>query len=406
MQLTGLLDAWLAPTDVTTFREEFFGKQALFRAGTPERLDPVLALSSWDVQELLAHHTSPVVAWSQALDGRHVPTDVSPEVAWQLYQAGSTLSLQRLPVLALLSAALATALAVPAPHVACVLWCQRPGARPHLRFDPVDTITVQVTGSRRWRLAPNLHAPCPTVSYTPLEPQLMPELRLYTHGRLPSRLPAHADEYVLTPGAVLYLPSGFWHETEADGASIALHVQHHPLPWVDAVLATLRATLLRDPAWRAGAYTLWDASRRSHAAATADRLLEALAATVDGLSADDVLATLSPAAHGVQPDAPFTRCARAGFSIETDADEQSSCPVTFSVLAYGTERCTTLDMPPLHLKACRCFVTPAARGGLSARDLASLVPGLSVDAGQQLVQMLLEAGFVRPAMAVDAWEWE
>jgi hypothetical protein len=36
MQLQGLLAAWLAPTDIATFREEFFGKRALFRDGAPE----------------------------------------------------------------------------------------------------------------------------------------------------------------------------------------------------------------------------------------------------------------------------------------------------------------------------------------------------------------------------------
>ena len=106
----------------------------------------------------------------------------------------------------------------------------------------------------------------------------------------------------------------------------------------------------------------------------------------------------------MQPDTPFVRCARAGFSTDTSADERSCCLVTFSVSAYGTERRTTLEMSPLYLNACRCFVTPAARGGLSARDLASLVPGLAVDEGLQLIQMLLDAGFVRPAIAVDAWE--
>lgn len=50
-------------------------------------------------------------------------------------------------------------------------------------FEPVDTITRQVTGSKRWRLARNRHAPHPTVSYATLDAQLMPELRLYTHDR-------------------------------------------------------------------------------------------------------------------------------------------------------------------------------------------------------------------------------
>ena len=172
------------------------------------------------------------------------------------------------------------------------------------------------------------------------------------------------------------------------------------------MLVTLRAKLLRDPVWRAGAHDLWDASRRSHTAATADRLLDALATAVDGLTADDVLATPAPCDRGILPDTPFVRCARAGFSTDAGADERPYCLVTFSVSAYGTERRTTLDMSPLYLTACRCFVAPGARGGLSARDLASLVPGLSVDEGLQLIQLLLDAGFVRPALAVDAWEGE
>jgi hypothetical protein len=76
--------------------------------------------------------------------------------------------------------------------------------------------------------------------------------------------------------------------------------------------------------------------------------------------------------------------------------------VTFSVFTYGNERCTTLEMSPLYLDACRYFIAPADSGGLSARDLASRVPGLAVDEGLRLIRQLLEVGFVRPAMVDDA----
>ena len=232
----------------------------------------------------------------------------------------------------------------------------------------------------------------------------MPDLRLYAHDGLPTRMPAEAEEYVLTPGSVLYVPRGFWHETESDEASISLHVHHIPVPWVDAVLVTLRAKLLRDPAWRAGAHDLWDTSRRSHTAATADRLLDALAAAVDGLTADDVLPTPGTPSQGVQSRHPVRTLRACRLQRRYRRRERPCCLVTFSVFTYGTERRTTLEMSPLYLDACRCFVAPGARGGLSARDLASLVPGLSVDEGLQLIRRLLDVGFVRPAMAVDAWE--
>ncbi len=76
--------------------------------------------------------------------------------------------------------------------------------------------------------------------------------------------------------------------------------------------------------------------------------------------------------------------------------------MTFSVSTYGTERRTTLEMSPLYLAACRCFVAPSDSRGRSARDLALRVPGLSVDEGVRLIRQLLEVGYVRPAMVVDS----
>ena len=402
MQLQGLLEAWLAPTDIATFREECFGKQVLFRDGTRERLAPVLALSSWNVQDLFAQQTSKFFAWFQVMDGRHGTAEVSPEAAQRLYQAGMTMYIRRMPLLAPLTTAMATALAVPEHNIECTLFCNQPGARTRMHFDPVDTITMQVTGSKRWRVARNLHAPAPTAGYATLDRQILPELRLYAHDGFPTHMPAEAEEYVLTPGSVLYIPRGFWHETESDEASISLHVHHTPMPWVDAVLVTLRAKLLRDPTWRAGAHDLWDTSRRPLAASTAAMLLHDLVAAVDSLAVDDVLPTPGTSSQEVRPEVPFVRCARAGFSEVPSAAERGCCLVTFSVFTYGSERCTTLEMSPLYLDACRCLVAPADRDGLSARDLASRVPGLSVDEGLRLIRQLLEVGFVRPATADDS----
>ena len=174
-----------------------------------------------------------------------------------------------------------------------------------------------------------------------------------------------------------------------------------PVPWVDAVLVTLRAKLLRDPAWRAGAHDLWDASRRSHAAATADRLLDALAAAVDSLTADDVLATPAPAPRECAR-VPRSYAARAPVSARTSADERRLLPgdlLRLRPMAGAAHDAGNVPTLPGRLPV---LCGPCGRGGLSARDLASLVPGLSVDEGLQLIRILLEVGFVRPAMADDA----
>ena len=133
--------------------------------GHPKRLAPDWRCRPWNVSDLLASHTSSVVAWFQGLDGRHVTAFVSPEAAQRLYQGGITFYIRQAPAFAPLTEAIATALTVPTQHVECTLFCNQPGACTRMHFDPIDTITMQATGSKRRRLAPNLHAPYPTVSY-------------------------------------------------------------------------------------------------------------------------------------------------------------------------------------------------------------------------------------------------
>jgi hypothetical protein len=131
MQSQELLEAWLAPTDLATFREAFFGKRVLFRDAVRERLAPVLTLSSWDVRELLAQQTSKFFAWFQVRDGRHGTAEVSPEAAQRLYQAGITMYIRRMPMLAPITTAMATALVVPEHNIECTLFCNQPGAHTH-----------------------------------------------------------------------------------------------------------------------------------------------------------------------------------------------------------------------------------------------------------------------------------
>jgi 50S ribosomal protein L16 3-hydroxylase len=126
-------------------------------------------------------------------------------------------------------------------------------------FDPVDTITLQLTGSKRWRVAANTFAPDPMMSWTTLDgSETFAELWLHAHDVLPHAMPDGAAQYMLEPGALLHVPRGFWHETVSTEASISLHVHHVPSPWLDLALKALRDCLLRDPAWRAAPPGLWD----------------------------------------------------------------------------------------------------------------------------------------------------
>jgi cupin superfamily protein len=395
-----LLESWLAPLDVETFRAEYLTKRALFREASAARLATALPLHSWGVAELLSNPRVKAWAWFQDEGGRHRTAEVPNDSALALYRGGMTLYLKHVPEMAPVARDVARSLGVPDHHVKYTVFCNQPGAKTRAHFDPVDTLAFQIKGEKRWRIAPNALAPQPTASWTTLDGSACDaEFWLYAHGDLPTCIPEGAEEYRLGPGAVLYVPRGYWHETESDEPSVSLHLHHVSLPWVDAVLVSLRALLLRDPAWREGALGLWGGARGGEGERDRDieRRLRALVEAAARLAPGDVLPSSAPAARAPLPDGPMLRRARAGFAVEASGADGAASKVTFVTADYGVERRTTVEMSLPHLRACRLFVESPAGGPLSARDLAARTPGLDADEARELVALLLEVGFLRPA---------
>ena len=214
---------------------------------------------------------------------------------------------------------------------------------------------------------------------------------------MPERMPDDAEEFTLEPGAMLYVPRGYWHETDSDREAISLHVSQIILPWADAVLSALRAKLVRDPAWRADASTLWDATRRADDEAALASLLRSLITQAADLAPDDVLPTPRPRAGAARAGEAFVRRATANFVLEAGSGEGGASRVTFSAAEQGgTERRTTIEMSASYLRACGLFSGPTPPA-LSAEDLAARVPGLAADEAVTLINLLLDVGFLRPA---------
>jgi 50S ribosomal protein L16 3-hydroxylase len=394
----GMLETWLAPLDLETFRRDYLSRRTLFREASPARFETVARAHSWQVDELLHDPGVKALAWFEGRDGRHLTADVTPENARKLHRGGLTLYLQDLSALAPVGDAIAGALRVPRENVKCTLFCNRPGATTRAHFDPVDTITMQLRGRKRWRVAPNALAPQPTTSWATLDGSgRKAELWLYAHDELPSRIPDGAEEYLLEPGAVLNVPRGFWHETDSDEDSVSLHIHHVPLPWVDAVLVTLRAHLLREMAWREPANLLWDSRHLDDNERTLGRLLDSLTEAAGQITIDDVLPTPRPPSRPPGPRDPLRRRARSGFVVEARERDGDEAKVTFVTVEYGTERRTTVEMSRPFVDACRRFAESPAGGPLSTADLARIVPGLGEAEAAQLVALLLDVGFLRPA---------
>ena len=218
-----------------------------------------------------------------------------------------------------------------------------------------------------------------------LDRSMPPEIALSCHEQLPTTMSADAAEFVLTPGAVLSIPRGWWHETVSDQASISLHLHYEPILWVDTVLATLRARLLRERRWRE-ALPLPVSGTEIRAEAH----LDDLARVVAELEPDDIVP-----ADATRP-AAVTRSAGSSLALigplgPGDVEVEVVTPQP------GAARHTSLALTRAPLAAAQRLAATSPGRPLRRGALVEEVPGLDVDDADALVDALLEAGFLRPA---------
>jgi 50S ribosomal protein L16 3-hydroxylase len=382
------LQALIAPLSEDDYRAAITQGCSLYLPPEVSRLERLGELCDWRIADLLAGRADPVVMWFNARDGRHLTADVSPAVARGLYDAGLTMYLTDIAALEPVSRDIATGLRAPRPNVRNAVFCNQPGAITPMHFDPVDTLTVQVKGSKRWWIAPNPAAAHPTVSWAQGDEGTQPELWQYAHEQFPTEMPSDTEEHLRRPGAVLNAPRGWWHHTRSDEESISLHIHHSPVPWVDAVLITLRARLVRDAAWRAPASGIWDPRCRPDVESTTTALLHDLREIVATLEPADVL----PVVDSPPPAPTVTR--RAGAGIRIHADEHGNYEAIVNVNEYGIERHTTLRVNHRHAAACGLLT---AGEPTKLLELVDQVPPLDEADADALVRELAAAGFVRPA---------
>ncbi|WP_394832988.1 cupin domain-containing protein [Pendulispora rubella] len=382
-------EKWLAPfleraSDILEHRAQAF-------PATNERAALVRKLlPSWNIDDILGFARDEIIAWFQSLEQGHRTARVSPQAARRFYSAGIALLVQKIPQLELLAADVARVLGFPATSVRCSLFCNRRAARTLAHFDSADTLTVQITGSKTWRIAPNEHVRLPMDTWG--HPDVPGhELRLYMHEQFPPTMPdENVESHRLEPGAMLYVPRGHWHETESSEESVSLHIQILPRTWADVVLKTLHSRLLRDESWRATAYRLWGLEREGDWDAA--KALEALREVVGTLTPEDVH---RPAPWTPTPDDCIAPRARGSVGVVASAKDYKSVRLTSE--EFALEHATTVQMSPSYLRA--TLLVADGPDPLSAKDLAARVPDLSVDEALELVRLLCDVGYARRASA-------
>ncbi|CAK4623865.1 unnamed protein product [Aphanomyces euteiches] len=171
------------------------------------------------------------------------------------------------------------------------IFCARAGHITNWHFDFMENFTVQLQGSKTWKLKKS-SITYPVRGCTPhYKTQEVVEQQLkihrlvdpafeYNHGD-----PDEYEEITLTPGSMLYFPAGMWHRVECTEDSITMNLSMFPTPHADIVVDALRHLLLQSDKWRRGVCYYSPEEAQTNMA----ELLVDLKNQIDSLTAADII---------------------------------------------------------------------------------------------------------------------
>jgi len=160
------------------------------------------------------------------------------------------------------------------------------GTAPH--FDQNINFVIQISGTKKWWIAPNKHVDNPLTRHT-IGIEMEPELSSYAKGNMPETFPDDGIEFTLRPGSVLFVPRGSWHMTEALSDAVSLNFTFTAPCWMDILLTALRGRLAQSSEWRETADFVTDSELCSQSKEKFDFLLRELAQDVPNWKAAEIL---------------------------------------------------------------------------------------------------------------------
>lgn len=215
-----------------------------------------------------------------------------PRRALAHYERGHTVSFETplVPGVERLSMSLARALGTSPIPPATVL--SRTGEAVPEHFDGIDAFVLMARGRKRWTIGPNT-IDFPNCSYFPSArgPGARGGSPLPDHlrGGLLEMPREGARSFVLEPGSVAFVPSGWWHRTECleDSISFTFRIQNKPLSL--AVGQALARRLERSAVWRAPLLLRRSQAHRAEVEKQLRAAVKRLSAELGSLDVGDIL---------------------------------------------------------------------------------------------------------------------
>ncbi len=284
----------IAPLTVEEFRQRYWGKRA-FATKIPAGALGWLRgeLDNFDPERLVRRYRGQLAIWFQTLQGeQRVAAAANADDALSLYHAGHTIFMLNggaTPAVVRWERYLADEAGHPPTPLTASLFLSKRSGGTAMHFDMLENFTIQLTGHKRWHVAPNPHVTNPLENWALKQP-VSPALARTLNGPLPERMPDDAETFDLEAGSLLYIPRGHFHSTEAVAEdSVALFLGMPLATWLDLLLDGLRTHLELLPHWRENVIGGSSAERILLARTRFDQLRAGLAKDLEGLATELLL---------------------------------------------------------------------------------------------------------------------
>lgn len=170
----------------------------------------------------------------------------------------------------------------------CLMYATPAQGGTSAHFDQNSNFVLQISGNKKWWIAPNTHVSNPMTRHT-IGLETDPELASYAEELMPQSMPEDAILYELKAGSLLFVPRGCWHKTSADTDALSLNFTFSAPTWIDLFSAALRGRLAQSGHWRETADGVSDLNKKDEAVMKFDALLEELKLELPHWRAADIL---------------------------------------------------------------------------------------------------------------------
>ena len=153
-------------------------------------------------------------------------------------------------------ASVAADLATPIEWMSIEIFWSRSAGGVSMHSDYDANLALLLEGNKRWHLAPNLHLrEQPGVCLGGSRRQPDARVAQLTSGvELPDAMPGSSQVVEAGPGSLLFIPRGWWHQTETTGPTLQLNFVVKGPSFRDLALAAIDEAALADERWRRFAY--------------------------------------------------------------------------------------------------------------------------------------------------------